>query len=121
MATDEGPWVKWQLDFAKKYGRDDKTANSHNYANGIMAAQVAVEAMRRVKDSGKAVTRESITAALNNMNGDKVYETLTTVGPVSFSKSDRMGVDYLQLYVVKGGVFKSVGKPFQPEFLKYFN
>jgi len=118
LTSDEGPWVKWQLDFAKKYGRDDKTANSHNYANGIMAAQVAVEAIRRAKESGKAVTRESITAALNNMNGDKTYETLTTVGPVSFSKTDRIGVDYLQLYVVKGGVFKSVGEPFQPEFLK---
>jgi branched-chain amino acid transport system substrate-binding protein len=52
------------------------------------------------------------------MNGDKVFETLTTVGPVSFSKTDRMGVDYLQLYVVKDGVFQSAGEPFQPEFLK---
>ena len=110
--------MKWQLDFAKKYGRDDKTANSHNYANGIMAAQVAVEAMRRVKESGKAITRESLVNALNNMNGDNAYETLTTVGPVSFSKTDRMGVDYLQLYVVMGGVFKSVGEPFQPKFIK---
>ena len=83
-----------------------------------MAAQVAVEAMRRAKESGKEVTRESITAALNSMNGDKAFETLATVGPVSFSESDRMGVDHLQLYVVKDGVFKSVGEPFQPEFLK---
>lgn len=118
LTSDEGPWVKWQLDFAKKYGRDDKTANSHNYANGIMAAQVAVEAIRRVKESGKEVSRAALAEVLNNMNGDKSFKTLTTVGPVSYSKTDRMGVDYLQLYVVKGGVFKSMGEPFQPEFLK---
>jgi hypothetical protein len=29
-----------------------------------------------------------------------------------------MGVDTLQLYVVKDGVFRSVGEPFKPEFLK---
>jgi len=118
LTSDEGPWVKWQLDFAKKYGRDEKTANSHNYANGIMAAQVAVEAIRRVKESGKEVSRDSLVAVLNNMNGDKAFETLTTVGPVSYSETDRMGVDFLQLYVVKEGVFKSVDEPFQPEFLK---
>jgi branched-chain amino acid transport system substrate-binding protein len=118
LTSDEGPWVKWQTDFAKKYGRDDKTANSHNYANGIMAAQVAVEAMRRVKENGGKVSRESLVSELNSMNGDKAFKTLTTVGPVSYSKMDRMGVDYLQLYVVKDGVFKSVGEPFQPEMLK---
>lgn len=118
LTSDEGPWVQWQLDFAKKYGRDEKTANSHNYANGIMAAQVAVEAVRRVKESGKEVSRANLVAELNSMNGDKSFETLTTVGPVSFSETDRMGVDYLQLYVVKDGVFKSQDEPFQPEFLK---
>jgi branched-chain amino acid transport system substrate-binding protein len=52
------------------------------------------------------------------MNGDKAYIPLTTVGPVTYSATDRMGVDTLQLYVVNDGAFRAVGQPFKPEFLK---
>jgi branched-chain amino acid transport system substrate-binding protein len=43
---------------------------------------------------------------------------LTTVGPVTFSKTDREGVDTLQLYVAKGGVFYELGLPFVSEYVK---
>jgi branched-chain amino acid transport system substrate-binding protein len=118
LTSEKGPWTDWQLDLAKKYGRDDKTANSHNYTNGIMAAQVAVEAIRRTREAGKEVTTATLYETLNQMNGDKSYEPLTTVGPVNYSATDRMGVDTLQLYVVKDGAFQSVGEPFKPEFIK---
>ena len=118
LTSEKGPWTDWQLDLAKKYGRDDKTANSHNYTNGIMAAQVAVEAIRRTREAGKEVTSATLYETMNEMNGDKSYEPLTTVGPVNYSATDRMGVDTLQLYVVKDGAFKSEGKPFKPEFIK---
>ena len=45
------------------------------------------------------------------MNGPGAFASFTTVGPVTYSKADREGVDTLQLYVVKGGVFRSVGSP----------
>ena len=118
LTSEKGPWTDWQLDLAKKYGRDDKTANSHNYTNGIMAAQVAVEAIRRTREAGKEVTTATLYETLNQMNGDKSYEPLTTVGPGNYSATDRMGVDTLQLYVVKDGAFQSVGEPFKPEFIK---
>ncbi len=118
LTSEPGPWTDWQLDLAQKYGRDEKTANSHNYTNGIMAAQVAVEAIRRTVEAGKEVTRENLYATLNEMNGDKAYEPLTTVGPVTYSPTDHMGVDTLQLYVVKDGAFRSVGEPFTPEFIQ---
>ncbi len=118
LTSEKGPLADWQLDLAKKYGRDDKTANSHNYTNGIMVAQVAVEAIRRTREAGKEVTRASLYETLNQMNGDKAYQTLTTVGPVTYSPTDRMGVDTLQLYVVKDGVFRAVGEPFQPKYMK---
>jgi branched-chain amino acid transport system substrate-binding protein len=118
LTSEKGPWTDWQLDLAKKYGRDDKTANSHNYTNGIMAAQVAVEAIRRTREAGKEVTSATLYETLNQMNGDKSYEPLTTVGPVNYSATDRMGVDTLQLYVVKDGAFQSEGEPFKPEFIK---
>ena len=37
---------------------------------------------------------------------------------MTYSKADKEGVDTLQLYVVKGGVFKAVGSPFTPEYYK---
>jgi branched-chain amino acid transport system substrate-binding protein len=52
------------------------------------------------------------------MNGNNAYSPYTTVGPVTYSKTDKEGVDTLQLYVVKGGAFKSVGTPFMPEYYK---
>ena len=49
------------------------------------------------------------------MNSMNAFYPVTTVGPVTFSKTDHTGVDTLQLYVVSGGVFKSMGKPFIPK------
>jgi branched-chain amino acid transport system substrate-binding protein len=118
VTSEKGPWTDWQLDVAKKYGRDEKTANSHNYACGMMAAQVAVEAIRRTREDGKEVTQASLVETLNQMNGDKAFTSLAAVGPVTYSATDRMGVDTLQLYVVNDGAFKAVGQPFKPEFLK---
>jgi branched-chain amino acid transport system substrate-binding protein len=118
VTSEKGPWTDWQLDVAKKYGRDEKTANSHNYACGMMAAQVAVEAIRRTREDGKEVTQASLVETLNQMNGDKAFTSLAAVGPVTYSDTDRMGVDTLQLYVVNDGAFKAVGQPFKPEFLK---
>jgi branched-chain amino acid transport system substrate-binding protein len=118
VTSEKGPWTDWQLDVAKKYGRDEKTANSHNYACGMMAAQVAVEAIRRTREDGKEVTQASLVETLNQMNGDRAFTSLAAVGPVTYSDTDRMGVDTLQLYVVNDGAFKAVGQPFKPEFLK---
>jgi hypothetical protein len=38
------------------------------------------------------------------MNGSGAFASFTTVGPATFSKTDREGVDTLQLYVMKSGV-----------------
>ncbi|HSO21133.1 MAG TPA: ABC transporter substrate-binding protein, partial [Desulfosarcina sp.] len=67
VTSEPGPWTDWQLEMAKRYERDEKTANSHNYACGMMAAQVAVEAIRRTREAGQEVTRESIYETLNQM------------------------------------------------------
>jgi len=105
-----------QIALAKKYGRDDKAANSHNYANGVMVAQVAAECIRRAKAKGKKVTKESLHAELLQMNGMNAFYPVTTVGPVTYSKTDQAGVDTLQMYSVQDGKFVSVGKPFIPEY-----
>jgi branched-chain amino acid transport system substrate-binding protein len=118
LMTVKGPGTDAQLALAKRYGRDDKLANDSNYTNGIMVAQVAVETMLRAKARGKKVTRASLYEELLSMNGYNAYYPLTTVGPVTYSKTDREGVDTLQLYVAKGGVFQEIGAPFSPEYVK---
>lgn len=115
-AKSEG--TDFQLALAKSYGRDEKTANSHNYTNGIMVAQVAVETIKRAKADGKKIDRKALYEELLAMNGDKGYDPKTTVGPVTYSKTDKEGVDKLQIYRVEGGAWKAVGDPITSEFMK---
>jgi len=107
-----------QLALAKLFGRDDKAANSHNYAAGIMVAQVATEAIRRAKAAGLEVNKANLTKMLNGMNGANAYNPYTTTGPVTYSSTDRAGVDKLQIYSVQGGVFKAVGTAVESEYMK---
>ena len=116
VTSEPGVGTDAQLALAKKYGRDEKTANSHNYANGVMVAQVATEVILRAKAKGKKISKESLFDELLLMNGMNAFYPVTTVGPVTYSKTDKAGVDTLQLYAVKKGEFKSVGKPFIPVF-----
>lgn len=118
LTSEPGPGTTMQLDLAKRYGRDDKAANSHNYTNGVMVAQVAVETIRRAKAAGKKINRENLYNEMLAMNGDKAFDPKTTVGPVTYSKTDKEGVDTLQLYRVQDGVFRAVGEPFIPEYGK---
>ena len=118
LTSEEGAGTTAQLDLAKKYGRDDKAANSHNYAAGIMVAQVATEAIKRAKEAGLEVNKANLYKIMNGMNGDKVYQPYTTIGPVTYSETDRAGVDMLQIYTVKDGAFKKVGAPIQSEYMK---
>jgi len=117
LTSDPGAGADAQRALAKRYGRDEKTAESHNYTSGIMVAQVAVETIRRVKAKGLKVTRESLYEELNQMNGFNAYYPLTTVGPVNYSKTDREGVNNVQIYRAQNGVFKSVGMPFVSKYV----
>ncbi|MBW2653745.1 MAG: ABC transporter substrate-binding protein [Deltaproteobacteria bacterium] len=107
-----------QLALAKRYNRDQKAANSHNYAAGIMVAQVATEAIRRTKAAGLEINKANLYNTLNKMNGANAYNPYSTTGPVTYSKTDRMGVDMLQIYSVQNGVFRAVGEPVESEYMK---
>lgn len=116
ITNEPSPGATAQLDLAKKYNRDEKAANSHNYTNGMMVAQVATEIIKRAKAKGKEINQENLYEELQEMNGDKAFSPGTTVGPVTYSKSDHVGVDTLQLFVVKDGAFHSAGEPFIPVY-----
>lgn len=118
LTSEKGEGTTKQLALAKKYGRDEKAANSHNYAAGIMVAQVTTEAIKRAKAAGLKINKENLYNTLNGMNGKNAYQPYSTIGPVTYSKTDRAGVDMLQIYSVKDGVFKKVGEPIQSEYMK---
>ncbi|MCK5097596.1 MAG: ABC transporter substrate-binding protein [Desulfobacteraceae bacterium] len=118
VTSEPGAGTDAQLALAKRYNRDDKTANSHNYANGIMVAQVAAEVIRRAKAKGVEINKENLYAEMQEMNGYNAYYPLTCIGPVTYSKDDHAGVDYLQIYKAEGGEFKKVGAPITSEFIK---
>jgi len=107
-----------QLAFAKLFNRDQKAANSHNYAAGIMVAQVTTEAIKRTKAAGLEINKANLYNTLNKMNGANAYHPYSTTGPVTYSKTDRAGVDMLQIYSVQDGVFKAVGDPLESEYMK---
>lgn len=116
VTSEPGEGTDLQLALAKRYNRDEKAANSHNYANGMMVAQVATEVIKRAKSKGKEITKETLYEELLGMNGDNAFSPKTTVGDVTFSETDHAGVDTLQLYVVKNNTFMSEGSPFVPEY-----
>lgn len=116
VTSEPGEGTDLQLALAKKYNRDEKAANSHNYANGMMVAQVATEVIKRAKAKGKEINKETLYEELLGMNGDNAFSPKTTVGDVTFSETDHAGVDTLQLYVVKDNTFMSEGSPFIPEY-----
>ena len=118
ITSEKNEGTEKQLALAKMYNRDDKAANSHNYANGIMVAQVATEVIRRAKEKGLKINRENLYNELNAMNGDNAYSPYTTVGPVTYSPTDHAGVDMLQIYSVQNGVFRKVGQPITSEYMK---
>jgi len=107
-----------QLALANKYGRDQKAAESHNYAAGIFVAQVVTETIKRTKDAGLEINKENLYKTLNKMNGANAYQAYAAVGPVTYSKTDRTGVDMAQIYSVQGGTFKKVGEPIQSEYME---
>jgi branched-chain amino acid transport system substrate-binding protein len=118
LTSEPGPGADAQLALAKRYGRDDKTANSHNYANGVMVAQVAFETIRRAKAAGQTINRANLYQQLLHMNGIDAFYPVTTVGPVTYSETDKAGVDSLQIYRVQNGVFKAVGLPVRSVYMR---
>ena len=108
LTSENNEGAKEQLALAKKYGRDEKAANSHNYATGILMASIPTEAIKRAKAAGMEVNKENLYKILNDMNGNNVFNSYAAVGPVSYSKDDHVGVDMLKIYKVEGGQFKSI-------------
>ena len=117
MTSENNEGAKKQLELAKKYGRDDKAANSHNYGTGILMAQIPTEAIKRAIEAKLEITPANLYKMLNEMNGAKEYKSFAAVGPLSYSSKDHIGVDVQNIYQAQGGQFKTI-KSVSSEYMK---
>jgi branched-chain amino acid transport system substrate-binding protein len=113
LTSENNEGAKKQLELAERYGRDDKAANSHNYGAGILAAQIATEAIKETKKAGLEINRENIYKTMQTLN----FEAFSAVGPVTYSETERIGVDVQNIYVAEGGIFKKV-KSMESQFMR---
>lgn len=117
LTSENNAKAKKQLELAERYGRDAKAANSHNYAAGILQAQIPTAAILYAKANGMEVNPANLYKALQKLNGKNAYDSFAAVSPVTYSNIDRIGVDSVNIYEVKSGVFKAISS-IESEFMK---
>lgn len=109
--------IPLQREIGERYGRSEETIADVNYTTGLLQTAIYVEAARRAVAAGEGVDKDAIYRHMLMMNADQegVFDTPFAVGPVSFSDTDRVGVDALHLLEDQGGRFVSVSEPFQSD------
>ncbi len=110
--------IPFQSELGERSGRGEETISDVNYTTGLLQAATFIEAARRAVEGGGEVSSESIYQELLAMNaeGDGDYEAHGFgVGPVSYSETDRVGVDALALFQVQEGAFVAFSEPFNSE------
>jgi branched-chain amino acid transport system substrate-binding protein len=117
LTTENNEKSKKQLALAKKYGRDAKAANSHNYAAGILQAQIPTYAIMQAKAAGLDINPANLYNTLQKMNGKNAVDSFAAVGPISYSNMERIGVDLVNIYKVDGGQFKAISAV-ESEYMK---
>ncbi|ALW89221.1 ABC transporter substrate-binding protein [Deinococcus actinosclerus] len=97
------------IQLVKKIGaannRKPDTIRSVHYTSGMLAASIAIEAIRRSKDPSAAGVYKGITS----MTGSRAFNPGFTVGPVTFSAKDHIGAESLRLLQADStGNFKAI-------------
>ncbi|WP_034385061.1 ABC transporter substrate-binding protein [Deinococcus sp. YIM 77859] len=108
---DEGdrPGIQLVKKIGAQYGRKADTIRSVHYTSGMLAAAIAVEALKRAKND---LTAAGLYKGLTSMNGSRAFQPGFTVGPVTFSAKDHVGAESLRLLQAdKTGNFKAITGP----------
>ena len=113
LTSENNEKAKKQLELAERYGRDEKAANSHNYGAGILAAQIATEAIKETKKAGLKINRENIYKTMQTLH----FDSFAAAGPVTYSPTERIGVDVQNIYVARDGVFKKI-QAFESQYMQ---
>jgi len=112
------PGINLQKQLAAKYNRSADILNSTNYTAGMLAAAIAVEAMRRAAQrfNGR-IDNETVYQALVSMNGPNAFKPGFAVSTkagieIDFTRSEQTGAEGLRVLEVRGGKFVPVTEPF---------
>jgi branched-chain amino acid transport system substrate-binding protein len=109
--------IKLHKELAAKNNRGT-LGQSHNYTAGLLAASIAVEAMKRANQRFGKIDNETVYNALVGMNGPNGYSPgcAVKVGnspEIDFTKSEQTGGEGLRVLEVKEGKFVPITQPFQ--------
>ncbi|MFD1730709.1 ABC transporter substrate-binding protein [Deinococcus malanensis] len=105
---DEGdrPGIQLVKRIGAQNGRKADTIRSVHYTSGMLAAAIAIEAMKR---GGRDISAASVYKGLTSMNGSRSFNPGFTVGPVTFSAKDHVGAESLRLLQADAtGNFKAI-------------
>lgn len=108
---DEGdkPGIQLVKKVGAQYSRKPDTIRSVHYTSGMLAASIAIEALRRAKGDGSSA---AMLRAITAMTGSQAFNPGFTVGPVTFSAKDHVGAETLRLLQADAtGNFKAITGP----------
>lgn len=115
---ENAPGITLQKQLAQKYGRSVDILNSTNYTAGMLAAAIAVEAMKRAAQrfNGR-IDNETVYQAIIGMNGPNAFKPGFAVSTkagieIDFTKSEQTGGEGLRVLEAKGGKFVPITEPF---------
>jgi len=102
----------------ERYKRPADTIESVHYPSGMLAAAIAIEAIKRAHEAGKPVTgdagREAVYAEMLKLS----FDPGLAVGPVTYTKEDHVGVDHMRVLRAEGGKFVPITEPFQSKLFR---
>ena len=118
MSYEDTPAAAFVKKLGERYKRPADTLESVHYPSGMLAAAIAIEAVKRAHEHGKPVTgdagREAVYQEMLALSFDPGF----AVGPVTYSKDDHVGVDHLRVLRAEGGKFVPVTEPFQSKLFR---
>ncbi|RDI96276.1 branched-chain amino acid ABC transporter substrate-binding protein [Meiothermus sp. QL-1] len=112
------PGINLQKQLAARYNRSADILNSTNYTAGMLAAAIAVEAMRRAAQrfNGR-IDNETVYQSIIGMNGPNAFRPGFAVSTkagieIDFTRSEQTGAEGLRVLEVRGGKFVPITEPF---------
>jgi len=118
MPDENVPAAAFVRKLGKMYQRPADTLESVHYPSGMLAAAIAIEAIKRAYKAGKPVTGDAGRAAVYQQMLGLDFDPGLAVGPVTYSKTDHVGVDKLRVLKAQGGKFVPVTEPFQSKLFR---
>ncbi len=118
MPDEDVPAAAFVRKLGKRFKRPADTLESVHYPSGMLAAAIAIKAIKQAHAAGKPVTGDPGRAAVYQQMLGLDFDPGLAVGPVTYSKEDHVGVDKLRVLQARGGRFVPITKPFQSKLFR---